>query len=98
MIFKKDTLKFGFLLGLLAPFLGVAIYYFVKYFPTFSIAEFLRATFQNKSLLTAVSSISLMANVVLFTIYINRKKDQTAKGIFLITCLYMLAVIFYKLI
>ncbi|ANI89487.1 hypothetical protein A9P82_09410 [Arachidicoccus ginsenosidimutans] len=84
-------------MGLVAPVIGVLLFYYVKFFPTFSFSEYFHALFDNKSLLTAVSSISLMLNVVLFTIYINRKIDKTARGIFLITCIYILAVIIYKL-
>ena len=97
MIFKKDNVKLGILIGLLAPSIGLIGYYLVKFYPTFSFKEYANAIFNNKSVLTAVSSISLMANVVIFTYYINRKIDQTAKGIFLITCIYILAVLVYKL-
>lgn len=93
----KDKLKLGILIGLLAPAIGLFGYYLVKFFPTFSLGEYFGAIIENKSVLTAVSSISLLANVVIFTYLINRKIDQTAKGVFLITCIYILAVIFYKL-
>ena len=98
MIFKKDNVKLGVLIGLLAPSIGLVGYYLVKFYPTFSFKEYIGAICQSKSVLTAVSSVSLMANVAIFTYYINRKIDQTAKGIFLITCLYILAVLVYKLI
>jgi hypothetical protein len=97
LIFKKDNVKLGILIGLLAPSIGLLGYYLVKFYPTFSFREYMVAIFQNKSVLTAVSSISLMANVIIFTFYINRKIDQTAKGIFLITCIYILAVLVYKI-
>ncbi|UAY54286.1 hypothetical protein [Arachidicoccus terrestris] len=95
---KKDNVKLGILIGLLAPSIGILGYYLVKFFPVFSFKEYARAVFHNKSILTAVSSISLMANVIIFTYYINRKIDQTAKGIFLITCIYILAVLVYKIV
>lgn len=97
MILRKDNLKLGIIIGLLAPSIGVLGYYFIKFFPVFSLGEYLRAVADNKSVLTAVSSVSLMANVIIFTFYINRKIDKTAKGIFLVTCLYILTVIVYKL-
>lgn len=97
MIHKKDNLKLGILIGLLAPSVGIIGYYLVKFYPVFSFREYFNAIVHNKSVLTAVSSISLMANVIIFTYYINRKIDQTAKGIFLITCIYILAVLVYKL-
>ena len=35
---KKDNLRFGFLLGFLGPLLSLVIYYFVKFYPTFSVS------------------------------------------------------------
>jgi hypothetical protein len=85
------------LLGLIAPFLGVMLFYYVKFFPLFSFMEYCRAMMINKSQLTAVSTISLMANVILFYLYTNRRSDKTAMGIFAITCLYIVTVLLFKL-
>jgi hypothetical protein len=52
----------------------------------------------NKALLTGVSSISLVANAVIFTIFINTHKDKTAKGIFIATLIYGIVVLLIKLV
>lgn len=96
--FKRDNLKFGLLLGLLAPLLGFLIYYFYRFFPVFSIGEYIRALKFNKSLLTGISSISLVVNVVLFTIYTNSRRDKTGRGIFVMTLVYGIIVLLFKLI
>ena len=96
---KKDNLQLGIILGFLAPVLGLVIYYFVvlqRLNVTFM--GFLTLMKENKSLLTGVSSISLMANAVLFTIYINNRRDRTAKGIFLATLIYGIGVLLVKVI
>lgn len=96
---KKDDLRFGILLGLLAPLVGLVLYYLLAFMPrNVGFAEFLGYLRDYKSLLTGVSSISLVANAVLFTIYINTRRDKTAKGIFIATLLYGLAVLFLKLV
>jgi ABC-type uncharacterized transport system permease subunit len=46
--------------------------------------------------LTAALSMSLLLNAVLFTLYINSRKDKTAKGIFITTLVYGLAVLIIK--
>jgi len=46
--------------------------------------------------LSAALSISLLLNATLFTIYINSRKDQTAKGIFFTTLVYGLIVLIIK--
>jgi hypothetical protein len=98
LIFKKDNLKFGIFLGILGPLLAMLIYYFWVFSRTISLSEYFYVLGNNKQLLTAISSISLLANAVFFTIYINTHRDQTAKGVFVATLIYGIAVLVYKLI
>ena len=96
---RRDNLKLGIILGLIAPILGLIIYYFVAFYTRkVSFMEFLHYLKLYRSLLTGVSSISLVANAVLFTIYINSRRDKTAKGIFLATLVYGIAVLLIKVI
>jgi hypothetical protein len=98
LIFKKDNLKFGILLGILGPILAMFVYYFWVFSRTISLTEYFYVLRTNKQLLTAISSISLLANAVLFTIYINTHRDNTAKGVFVATLLYGIFVLIYKLV
>ncbi len=98
MIFKKDDLKFGILLGLLGPLFAMLLYYFWVFGRTISLTEYFYVLRTNKQLLTAISSISLLANAILFTIYINTHRDKTAKGIFVATLMYGIFVLIYKLV
>ncbi|HEX8356351.1 MAG TPA: hypothetical protein VF610_03025 [Segetibacter sp.] len=94
---KRDDLKLGIVLGFLAPVLGMFIYYFIQ-FRMFTLTEFFRIMFSQKQLLTGIVSISLIANAVIFTIYINSRRDKTARGIFIATCVYAIASLVYKLV
>lgn len=95
---KKDNLIFGIIAGFIAPILGLIIYYFlVFYTKNVGFMEFLGYMKRYKTLLTGVSSISLIANAVLFTIYINSRRDNTAKGIFVATIVYGIAVLLVKM-
>lgn len=98
MIFKKDNLKLGIVIGLIAPFLAMFIYYYWNFARAISMSEYFNLLRTNKSLLTGVSSICLVANAVFFTIYINSHRDKTAKGIFVATLTYGIAVLVYKLV
>ena len=98
MIFKKDNLKLGIVIGLIAPVLAMFIYYFWNFSRSMSLSEYFFMLRKNKSLLTGVSSISLVANALFFTIYINTHRDKTAKGIFAATMAYGVVVLVYKLI
>ena len=97
MILKRDSLPLGLTLGLLGPVLGLVIVYFVK-FSGFTFIEFLDLFINTNRLITSIGSLSLLANVVLFTIYINTHRDQTAKGIFIITLIYGIAILMLKIL
>jgi len=98
LIFKKDNLKFGIVLGILGPLLAMLLYYLWVFSRTIQLGEYFYVLRTNKQLLTAISSISLLANAILFTIYINTHRDKTAKGIFVATLLYGIFVLVYKLV
>ena len=96
--FKQDHVGLGLALGAVAPILGFVVYYFVKMFPVFTFREFLNLLLEQRNLITGVTSVSLLANAVVFTLYINAGKDQTSKGVFLTTVLYGIAALLVKLI
>lgn len=97
MIFKRDDLRLGLILGLIGPILGLVLIYFFKFSAT-SFGEFLDTFFHDKRLITSIGSLSLLANVIFFTIYINTHRDKTAKGIFLITLIYGISILVLKLV
>ncbi|HEY4154160.1 MAG TPA: hypothetical protein VGM24_02005 [Puia sp.] len=98
MILKKDDLRLGIVMGIIAPLLAMLIYYFWNFSRSLTISEYFFLLRTNKQLLTAISSISLLGNAVIFTVYINTHRDQTAKGIFVATLLYGIFVLVYKLV
>ena len=94
---KKDKLWFGIVLGLLAPFVGLLVYYFAAFYPlNASFAEFIYIMKTNNVQLTGISTASLFANAVIFTFYINAHRDKTAKGIFVSTLVYGIGVLLIK--
>ena len=98
MIFKKDNLRLGMVLGLVAPIISLVIYYFYKFYPLFTVKDFLYFLRTNKNQITAVSVPCLVLNIVLFTYYINSHKDNTAKGIFAATLIYAILALVFKFI
>ena len=97
MIFKKDHIGFGMILGFFAPMLGFLVFKWNK-FGVFSMKEFLQFLYVEPGFrtLSAALSLSLLANAVVFTLYINTGKDQTAKGVFITTAIYGLVVLLIK--
>ena len=95
MIFKKDILIFGLALGFIAPMIGFLLYKLVK-FKGLTLEEMFQWMKLNPNLISVSISVSLMANAILFTIYINGHRDKTAKGIFIITIIYAIAAMVFK--
>jgi hypothetical protein len=97
MILKKDNFIFGFVMGLLAQGIGFMIFKY-KQLGTLSYKEaFQYMLYQpGHNMLTVAISLSLLANAVLFTIYINSSIDKTAKGIFAATIIYALTALSLK--
>lgn len=96
MILKKDKIQLGLLLGLIGPMIGLVVIYLIK-FSSSSFSIFLDEFFNNNKLITSIGSLALLANVILFTIYINTHRDKTARGIFLITLLFGIGILVLKL-
>jgi|SRR5215471_17597337 len=93
---KKDNLRFGFLLGFLGPLLSLVIYYFVKFYPTFSVSESFHYIATNKTQITAICVPCLILNIALFTFYINTRRYKTAYGVFGITLIYAIFTLVLK--
>ena len=96
MIFKKDNLRLGLVLGLTGPVVGLIVVYFLKY-RAYKFSEFLDYFMNDNRMITSIGSLSLLANVILFTIYVNTHRDETAKGIFVITLFYGIGILVLKL-
>ena len=97
MILKKDNLKLGLILGLFGPVIGLVVIYYIK-FSSITFIEFIEFFINTNHLITSIGSLSLIANVVLFTIYINTNRDYTAKGIFLVTLIYGIGILVLKIL
>src|SRR5688572_26293539 len=93
---KKDNLKFGLLIGFIAPFVSLVAYYLIKFSRLFTVRDFFDFITQNKSQITAISVPCLVLNIALFTYYINTHRDQTAKGVFAITLFYAIGALLLK--
>ena len=97
MILKNDNLKLGLALGFLVPLVIIVVLYFLR-FSYYSFGEFLEVASQESRLVTFFSAWCLVANIGLFTVYINTAKYKTAKGVFMVTIIYGLAFLLLKII
>ncbi|MFZ4798512.1 MAG: hypothetical protein ACOYMA_13525 [Bacteroidia bacterium] len=91
---KFDHLIIGLVLGLLAPTLGIMIFFYSK-FSESNLAEFLTVSIQEK-MLSPLLSLCAVINLGVFYLFIQFDKLQTAKGIILATFIYGLAIVLLK--
>jgi hypothetical protein len=91
----KDNYIVGVLVGLALPFIGFIGFYQWK-FSVFSMDEFFQLLNQQKSILSAMISVSLLINAAVLTFFLQKEKDKTAKGIFFTTCVYAVVAIACK--
>lgn len=96
MFLKKDNLRLGLILGLIGPLLGLLVIYKIS-FSALSFKEFLDYFMHDNKVITHVGTLSLLANAVLFAIYVHFDKAQTFKGIFIITLFYGVGILLLKL-
>ena len=89
-------MKLGIVLGLITPLFVLFIIYYAK-FSSYEFNDFWKTFLREKRLITFVGVWCLVANIALFTYYINTTKDRTAKGIFAVTLLYGLGILLLKL-
>ena len=97
MILTKDNLRLGLVLGLFGPIIGLLLIYATKYSAT-DLVDFLDSFIHSNKLITSVGALCLLANAVLFTLYINTHRDNTAKGIFLTTVIYGIGILVLKIL
>ncbi|MFC4263636.1 hypothetical protein ACFOWM_12145 [Ferruginibacter yonginensis] len=96
-MFKKDNFIYGCILGMLAPIVGLLLLKYYK-FGMLSFKEVLQFIYYQPGhgLMTAGLSVALMMNALFFTIYVNGKKDQTGKGLFVSTVVYGVVILLIK--
>lgn len=96
---KKDNLRLGLALGILGPMLGLVVVWLVKdEFNGLPFGDFIDLFLNDNKIITSIGALCLLANAVLFTAYINTHRDKTAKGIFVTTLIYGIAILVLKLL
>ena len=91
----KDKYIVGMLVGLLLPFIGFIGFYQWK-FSFIPVRAFLVLLGQEKSVLSAIISVSLLLNGAALTFFFNKEKDKVAKGIFITTIVYAIVAMSVK--
>jgi hypothetical protein len=92
---KADDFKLGLLLGLIAPLLVLVILYFLR-FDHYAFPDYLRAILRENGLITFCGVWITVANIGLLTFFFNTKRDQSAKGVFIMTLIFSVLILLLK--
>jgi len=92
---KRNLPVLGFIVGIIMPLIGYLVVYLVLGQGQ-SFGQFSANMAGNHPNLAKVLSLSILANVIPFIFYTNRRLDLTARGIFIATMLYALAIVLLK--
>lgn len=92
---KADDLKLGVLLACLLPVAVFFIIYLVR-FSYYPFADFMATIREESRLITFFAAWCLVANIGLFTLFINTRRDRSAKGVFITTVVYGIAFMVLK--
>ena len=96
-MFRKDNFIYGCILGFVAPIVGLLLLKYYK-FGMLSLKEVLQFIYTQPGhgILPAGLSVSLMMNAFFFTMYVNARRDETGKGLFVTTVLYGVVILLIK--
>ena len=97
MFLKKDNFKLGLALGFILPFAVFIGIYLVR-FSFYSFGDFLNVVKDENRLITFFGTWCMIANIALFTVYINTNRFATAKGIFAVTLVYGILILLLKVL
>ncbi|MGV3527343.1 MAG: hypothetical protein ACO1OO_00455 [Flavisolibacter sp.] len=94
---NRDNLQLGLVLGLILPALVFLAIYLIR-FSNFTLDEFINYFTTEKRMVTFFGVWCLVANIALFTYYVNTNRDRTARGIFIVTLFYGIGVLLAKVL
>ena len=86
---RKNSLYTGVAAGILGPFAGFWVYYFLQLRDMPPLLFLIGKG--GGDFLSALLSLSLLANLGLFYLFLKLDADQSAKGVLMVTILYAIA-------
>lgn len=87
----------GLFIGLIVPFLGFVVVYFL-FSHGLSFSSFTSRISGQSSEAAKIISLSVLANLIPFLYFNRRRLDQTVKGIVIATVLYMVFFLYVKFV
>ncbi len=87
----------GFLIGLLLPFIGLVVMYFI-WGSHQGLYEFVRSLTYQPGMASKVMTLSLLINLIPFVYFNFKRIDYAMRGVVIATMLYALLIILVKFV
>lgn len=89
---NKKTILIGFIIGLITTFIGISLYTFFIGISLDSSMSNISEKILSTSVLGKRASIGVLLNIPVFYLFLNKKKEDHAKGILI--AIVLVAIIF----
>jgi hypothetical protein len=93
---RSDSKLLGFLIGLVLPLVGIMLFWTVA--PRPGGLTSITALADHPSVVSAVISIGLLANLPAFFFFYRKQWDESARGVIMATFLYAIPIVYIKFI
>jgi hypothetical protein len=91
----KREITVGFIAGLLVNSVGTLLY--VLLFSNFGVVETLIVAYRD-GFLGSLMALGALLNLILFFVFLKKKKEYRARGVLMATVLVALCILIYKLV
>lgn len=92
---NRNVPLLGFIIGLIFPILGLVIVNYTLLHGE-TMQAFMHTMLAMHDVASKVVSLSLLTNLIPFVYYTSKRLDHTAKGIFVITMVYVVIAVLLK--
>lgn len=91
---KNAKLLYGFLIGLLAPFIIVFSIYLFKY-NAYELVDYVSTSYST-GMLAKTIALGAILNLAVFMLFINLRKERLARGVLIATFILGLFIVYIK--
>lgn len=93
---RSDSKLLGFLLGLVLPVVGIFLFWAIAPRPG-GLSSIMVLT-EHPTVISAIISIGLLANLPAFFFFYRKQWDESARGVIMATFLYAIPIVYIKFI
>ena len=95
IVMLKNNAIVGFILGLIGPIIGLIIMKFI-WFRADPMGSYVHMLVHTHDTMFRIFSLSLLINLIPFIFFNSRRHDNSARGVFIATLLYVVFIVLVR--